>query len=57
MTDATSSFTIHAEPPFEVPQPNCCPAFKVEVDTDNIPNSLLVTYTHDVDCDVWKYLG
>lgn len=55
--DSTSTFSIDVEGPYQIPMPDCCPGYAVEVDTAHqMPSDLRITFTHDLDCDVWKYI-
>lgn len=57
----TSTFTIPVELPYDVPSPDCCPAFRVRIDVvpdeqyTDIPD-YTATFTHRTTCSFWSYI-
>ncbi|MGH3499766.1 MAG: hypothetical protein ACRDQA_02515 [Nocardioidaceae bacterium] len=61
MTDGpeTATFCLNVALPFTVPQPNCCTGYDVEIHMDydaRGKDDHIVAFTHETDCEVWRYL-
>lgn len=50
-----SSFTILASMPYTFADPQCCMRYAAEIWQDE-RDQVLVTFTHEDDCEVWRYL-
>lgn len=53
--DTQPSFTILASLPWTFGDPQCCIRFQAEIWKDEY-DQIFITYFHDLDCEVWRFV-
>jgi len=53
--DEQPNFTILASLPWTFGDPQCCIRFRAEIWKDEY-DQIYVTYFHDLDCEVWRFV-